>query len=165
MQPTFRRRKFRLLRPALQIRLMVAFGGIALLALGLQFLLFQRAIGEAALAMHGSDAAVVEELAGDLVTTLLVSIGVLLPAVVAVGTSVVLRFVGPLYRFETYLREVLAGRDPGALRLRQGDDLQDLAGLIDRVAEPLRAHNADARRDAANTSAASATDADERRAA
>jgi hypothetical protein len=138
MQPTFRRRKFRLLRPALQIRLMVAFGGIALLALGLQFLLFQRAIGEAALAMHGSDAVVVERLAGDLVTTLLVSIGVLLPAVVAVGTSVVLRFVGPLYRFETYLREVLAGRDPGSLRLRRGDDLQDLAGLIDRVAEPVR---------------------------
>ena len=142
MTPPYRRRKFRLLDPGLQLRLMVAFGGIALLALLLQFLLFQHAIGQAAVVMQGSDGAVVERLADSLATTLVISIGVLLPAVFAVGTSVVLRFVGPLYRFKRWLEDVLAGRDPGALKLRDGDDLQDLAKLIDRVATERREANA-----------------------
>lgn len=142
MTPPYRRRKFRLLEPGLQLRLMVAFGGIALLALLLQFLLFQHAIGEAAVAMQGSDTAVVERLTRELQTTLLISVGVLLPAVFAVGTSVVLRFVGPLFRFRRWLDEVLAGRDPGPLKLRPGDDLQDLAQLIDRAAAERREANA-----------------------
>jgi len=146
MSSHYRRRKFRLLTPRLQLRLMAGFGGIALLALVLQFLLFQHAIGEAAVVMQGSDTAVVDRLTGELQTTLLISVGVLLPAVFAVGTSAVLRFVGPLFRFKKWLEEVLDGKDPGALKLRPGDDLQDLAQLIDRIAAERRAANARADR-------------------
>ncbi|MEZ5977754.1 MAG: hypothetical protein R3F34_06005 [Planctomycetota bacterium] len=138
MTPQYRRRRFRLLRPALQLRLMAAFGGVALLMLGLQFMLFYRALGDAATRMSSTDATVVKDLSSSLVQTLLVSALVLLPAVLAVGTSVVLRFVGPLYRFENFLKEVLAGRDPGPCRLRNGDDLQELCELIDKVARPMR---------------------------
>lgn len=117
---------------------MAAFGGVALLMLGLQFMLFYRALGDAATRMTSADANVVAELSSALVETLYISMGVLLPAVLAVGTSVVLKFVGPIYRFERFLEDVLAGRDPGPCRLRDGDDLQELARLIDEVARPAR---------------------------
>lgn len=142
MKPSYRRRKFRLLRPALQLRLMAAFGSIGLLALGLQFLLFYRAVGEASLEMGSADAAVIEELSTQLLIGLFASVAILLPLVLAIGTSIVLRFVGPIYRFETWIGQVLRGEDPGPCRLRKGDDLVELCALIDTLGAQRRAANA-----------------------
>ncbi|QDU83367.1 hypothetical protein Pla163_04660 [Planctomycetes bacterium Pla163] len=142
MKNSYKRRRFRLLRPGLQLRLMAAFGGIGLLALGLQFLLFYRAVGQASLALNSSDAAVIEDLTRSLIVGLAVSAGLLLPLVLAIGTSVVLRFVGPIYRFEVWIAQVLRGEDPGPCRLRRGDHLVELCALIDAVAAPMRASNA-----------------------
>lgn len=142
MKNSYKRRRFRLLRPGLQLRLMAAFGGIGLLALGLQFLIFYRAVGEASLALNSSDAAVIEELSSSLFVGLAISAGLLLPLILAIGTSIVLRFVGPIYRFETWIGLVLRGEDPGPCRLRRGDDLNELCALIDAVALPMREANA-----------------------
>lgn len=142
MKPTYRRRRFRLLRPALQMRLMIAFGSVGLLALGLQFLLFYRALGEASLAMTSADAALVDELSKQLLIGLAASVAMLVPLVLAIGTSLVLRFVGPVYRFETWIGQVLRGEDPGPCRLRKGDDLIELSALIDALGAERRAANA-----------------------
>lgn len=142
MKPTYKRRRFRLLRPALQMRLMAAFGGVGLLALGLQFLLFYRVVGDAALASGSADAAVVQELSSNLLTSLFVSVAVLLPLVLAIGTSFVLRFIGPIYRFEMWIGQVLRGEDPGPCRLRKNDELMELAALIDTLGEERRLRNA-----------------------
>lgn len=168
MKPTYKRRRFRLLRPALQLRLMAAFGGVGLLALGLQFLLFYRAVGEASLASGSADAAVVKEISSSLLVSLFASIAVLLPLVIAIGTSFVLRFVGPIYRFEMWIGQVLGGGDPGPCRLRTGDELQELGALIDALGEERRRANAeDTSEDASGPlrTVADAGDEKERRAA
>jgi len=167
MKPTYRRRRFRLLRPALQLRLMAAFGSVGLLALGLQFLLFYRAVGEASLHMRSADAAVIEELSSQLIVGLVASVAMLLPLVLAIGTSIVLRFVGPVYRFETWIGQVLRGEDPGPCRLRDGDDLVELCALVDALGAEKRARNAEeaAKDDATADEAPSTEQHEERRAA
>lgn len=40
------------------------------------------------------------------------------------------KFAGPLYRIEHILRKVKEGEFPHSIRIRRGDDLQELAGLL-----------------------------------
>ena len=70
---------------------------------------------------------------------------IFLPLTYAVGILTTFRIAGPLYRFETFLNQVLAGEKPERFRLRKGDELQDFADLLNAVTEPLRLKDAETR--------------------
>jgi hypothetical protein len=132
------RRRFRIIRPKLQLRLILSFVGISALALLLQYVLFVRVAVEIASRRADAGVAPLEDIGVELFTVFCVSFFVMLPLTVFVGVLVTHRFAGPVYRFEKYLGEVIAGAKPADCRLRQGDDLQELCALINRATEPLR---------------------------
>jgi hypothetical protein len=136
------KRRIKLIQPRLQLRLVGTFCGLTLLALGLQLLVFLQAISRIAEELpadHG--------LLMDAVPTLVwqstgLALLVVLPLVLFVGVIVTFRIAGPLYRIEKHLCSLIAGEDPGECRLRKGDELQNLCGLVNRATEEVRLRNA-----------------------
>jgi hypothetical protein len=57
---------------------------------------------------------------------------------IVVGLYFSHKLAGPLYRFKLELGRIAAGHDPRPLRLRQGDDFQDVAEELNRALAQLR---------------------------
>lgn len=133
------RRRIRLIRPRLQLRLMSAFFGVALLALSLQYLVFQRTLSELALELPNDGAVLTVETNARLGWTFILSVGLLAPAMFVVGLLLTHRIAGPIYRFEEFLKSVIAGRMREECRIRKGDEFQDLCDLINRATADARA--------------------------
>ncbi len=131
-QPKFKRR-IKLIKPRLQVRLISAFAVVATISLLLQYLLVAQRLSWTAASLPMGGQYLMEETPGILISVLAISFAVLFPLTFAIGVIVTFRVAGPVYRFESYLREVAAGKDPGVLRLRDGDELQHLCGLINEV--------------------------------
>jgi hypothetical protein len=72
----------------------------------------------------------------------LITLGLVAPLSLIVGVLTTFRVVGPLYRFRIYLRQLVAGKDPGPCRIRQGDELQDFCDLLNDATTPVREFNA-----------------------
>jgi len=135
--PPYRRRR-KLIQPGLQLRLTFTFVGISALSLLLQFVLFANAITNLALELPRDGAVVMERSSGLLGSVLLVSFLVFLPLTFGIGVLATFRIAGPVYRFKAFLSAVLRGERPPDFHLRKGDELQDLAELMNVVTEPLR---------------------------
>ncbi|HVS17179.1 MAG TPA: hypothetical protein VMT18_01175 [Planctomycetota bacterium] len=133
-----KRRLLRLVQPRLQIRLMLAFGGVAATGLLLQYLLFTLVLTRAAESLPRDGLLLLDQLGEVLLTILVGSFLVLLPLVGLVGVLATRRWAGPLFRFERFLRELAEGRRPDDIRLRDGDELTGFADLLNRVTAPLR---------------------------
>ncbi len=135
------KRRIRLVRPRLQLRLIASFTGVALLALALQYMVFLRVLAETALALPNDGPALMTQVTGRLGLVFVVTALVLLPATFVVGLMVTHRIVGPIYRFERYLAQVIARETTEPCRLRQGDELNELCELINGATAPLRARD------------------------
>jgi hypothetical protein len=132
------RRRQKLIKTGIQLRLSGIFAGLSVVCLLTQWLLFSSLLANAA-----SDLPVGGEYLLDLIPTLLYrSIGfsllIALPLTLMVGVLETFRITGPIHRFETYLREVIRGTQLGPCKIRKGDALDDLCGLINEATEPLR---------------------------
>jgi hypothetical protein len=124
--------------PRLQLRLTFLFVGLTALALLLQYLLFLASLSRASIEAPGDGSLLFAE-AGRLAwSALLPTALVVLPVTFAVGVLAMYRVAGPIYRFERFLESVARGERPRDCRLRQGDHLQELCGLLNRATEPLR---------------------------
>jgi hypothetical protein len=134
-------RRDRLVRPRLQLRLILAFLGVAVMALLLQFVLFASVISTAASELPQDGQILLERTTGLSITIFLVSLGVLLPLCFFVGVLVTFRVAGPLYRFEKYLESVARGEDPGTCRIRKGDDLQELCAVLNAAMDRVRSRD------------------------
>ncbi|MCE9596321.1 MAG: hypothetical protein K8S98_19180 [Planctomycetes bacterium] len=135
--PVYRRR-FRIVRPTLQLSLILSFIGVSTLALLLQYTLFVRVALSIAADRAEGNVPQLDAVGGDLMKVLAVSFVVMLPLTLLVGILVTHKFAGPIYRFEVYLKQVIAGEKPADCRLRKGDELQSLCDLINTATEPLR---------------------------
>lgn len=133
MQEKKFKRRIKLIKPRLQVKLITAFTCVAGLALLLQYLLVAQRLSWTAARLPAGGQYLMEELPGILLGVLAVSFAVLFPLTFAIGVIVTFRVAGPVYRFEQYLTEVTQGKDPGVLRLRDGDELQGLCHLINEV--------------------------------
>jgi len=133
------RRQFRLILPKLQWRLIGAMSAVAALALLVQYTLFVRSMLEIASELPHDGDLLVEQSAATLGWVLLLSLAILLPVLFFMAVAVSHRFCGPIYRFEKYLGAVVEGVERGECRLRTGDDLQELCGLINRATASARA--------------------------
>lgn len=132
------RRRFRIIRPSLQLRLILTFIGISAFALLLQYTLFARFAVELTTVQAASDGLPLEDIGARLMQIFLVSFVAMLPPTFVIGVLATHKFAGPIYRFEVYLKQVIAGEKPADCRLREGDELKDLCELINRATEPLR---------------------------
>ncbi|MBD3380492.1 MAG: HAMP domain-containing protein [Candidatus Omnitrophica bacterium] len=61
----------------------------------------------------------------------------LVPLVLFVGLVLSNRIAGPIYRIKRYLSKVAGGAYSGQLKLRHKDELQDLAEVINQLADKL----------------------------
>lgn len=134
----FRKRRSKLVNPALQLRLVFVFAGISLLSLLLQALFFMSRLSAQASTMTEGGDVLITALPSLLLETLLVSACVFLPLLLAVGVLTTFRIAGPLYRFQQFLEAVRDGAQSAPCRLRRDDELQDLCTLINEVTAPLR---------------------------
>jgi len=129
-------------KPGLQLRLTLVFLLTACAALLVQFVLLNRLLVLLARRLPDQADVLTEEWPSMLVTTLGLSIALMVPFTVGVGVLSTFRVAGPLYRFETYMRAILRGEDPGPCRIRSGDYLQDFCGLLNQLVTTLRTPSA-----------------------
>jgi hypothetical protein len=133
----FRRRQ-RLIQPRLQLKLVLSFVGLSVLALAMQFLLLAASMARIAAELPQDGPVLMQELPGHLMWILALSFLICLPLTFCVGVLVTFRIAGPLHRIEQYLRSILRGERPGECRVRKGDELQELCVLVSQVTQPLR---------------------------
>lgn len=137
-------RRIKLIQPRLQLRLILSFFAISLLALLLQLLLFVCSLAELASDLQVEGPILLERITPQVVSIFLFTIGLLVPLTLIVGTLLTFRIAGPLYHFEKFLGEVIRGEKPEDCRLRQGDQLVELCDLLNRATAPLRARENEA---------------------
>ncbi len=131
-------RRDRLVRPRLQLRLILAFLAVAMIALLLQFVLFASVLTTAASDLPQDGQILLERTTGLSLTILVISMGVLLPLCFFVGVLATFRVAGPIYRFEKHLETIARGIDPGPCRIRKGDDLQDFCATFNAALTRMR---------------------------
>lgn len=145
------KRRKKLIQPRLQLRLILAFFGVASLALILQFTLFTTTLTQLASELPSEGALLVERIPSHTLWVLGISFLVLMPLTFFVGVLVTFRVAGPLYRFDQHLKAIARGEDPGECRIRKGDELQDFCQTLNAAIGVLRAARTraldDARRD------------------
>ncbi len=61
------------------------------------------------------------------------------PIMCACGILITFRVAGPAYNFQEHFKKIIRGEDPGPCRLRERDEFQELAGLINEAVDVLRA--------------------------
>ena len=144
--PRFRRRQ-KLVKPGIQLRLAGVFAGLSVLALMVQWLLFSSILTNAANRMPVGGEYLLDLMPTLLLRSVLFSLGVVLPLTMMAGIQATFRLTGPIYRFESYLRGVLQKTQLGPCKIRDGDALNELCGLINEVTEPLRRRTAETGQD------------------
>jgi hypothetical protein len=132
------RRRQKLIKPGIQLRLSAIFAGVSVLCLLIQWLLFSSLLAGAA-----RDLPVGSEYLLDVVPSLLYralgfSLLVALPLTLLAGVHATFGITGPIYRFESYLKEVIRGTQLGPCKIRKGDALGELCELINQATEPVR---------------------------
>lgn len=132
------RRSKKLIKPGIQLRLAGLFAGLSLLCLLLQWLTFSSLLSNAASEIPVGGDYLLDLVPGLLFRSLLISGLVALPLTLLVGVHATHRLTGPIYRFETYLREVARGTQLGPCRIREGDAFSELCAQINAATEPIR---------------------------
>lgn len=135
-QPYVRRKK--LIKPWLQLRLTGVFVGLTALSLLLQFVLFTNVLNETAVGLPNDGPIVLQATNRITIKVLAVSFLLFLPLTLSIGVLCTFRIAGPIYRFEQFLGAVIRGERPQDFRLRKGDQLTELAALINEATRPLR---------------------------
>jgi hypothetical protein len=135
------KRRIKIIRPRLQMKLTLTFVGLTLLGLMLQFMVFLRTMTSLAVSLPSDHDVLMDAVPEVLIQSLLLTFCVVLPLTFLVGVLLTFRIAGPVYRFETYLKQLLRGENPGECRLRQGDELEELCGLLNQATQSLREKN------------------------
>ena len=132
------KRKSSLIKPGLQLNLVVYFLAATILSLVLQFTLFAWRIVETSHNLVADGNALMADLPDILVDVFLLSFGLLVPLTLMIGIVTTFRTAGPIHRFETFLRGVSLREHPRPCSLRKEDQLHDFCDLLNRATEPLR---------------------------
>lgn|GEM_PF-626879 len=139
------KRTKRLINSGLQLKLILTFVGLACVASLFEVILLNRAVTFVAAQMPRDGGILLAELPGVLRTSVLLCLGVLVPVTIGVGLVLTHRIAGPIYRFETYLRSIVAGEHIGRCKVREGDELQDFCELLNEAVSTLRTEAREAR--------------------
>jgi hypothetical protein len=138
------RRRQKLIKPGIQLRLSGVFAGLSVLCLVIQWLLLSSMLANAAHKMPVGGDYLLDLIPSLLFRSLLFSLVIALPLTMLVGVQSTFRITGPIYRFESFLKEVIRGKQLGPCKIRKGDLLGDLCELINGATEPQRRRAAEA---------------------
>lgn len=141
------RRRIKLIKPRLQLRMIGSFLGLCTLGLLAQTLVLGSLLLQTSADLPIGGAYLARELPTLLLRAGLLSLGLLMPALLLIGTHITFRIAGPLFRFERHLAEVARGKWPEPCRLRKGDDLQEMCSLINRALDSAREQGEEAARE------------------
>ena len=133
------KRSRRLIKPRLQLYMVVAFTGIAAIAFLLQAVYLAMKLSSLATALPTGATCSKPRSRRSCSSRSGCRSSVLLPLIVAVGVLVTFRVAGPVYRFEKWLEAIAKGEDPGPCRIRRGDQLHELCDRLNQAVEALRA--------------------------
>ena len=139
--PRFKRRR-KLIKPGLQLRLTGIFLGFAILCFLLQGIYVAERLANTSVVLPTGSAEVIDLAPGLLASVLLASFLLFTPILTAVGVLVTFKVAGPVYRFETFLRDVAGGSQVDECRIRKGDELQELCEAINAATAEQRERNA-----------------------
>ena len=129
------RRKRKLVRPDLPVRGILFALGLALGTVVVQAITMTFVLHRVATKAPNDGPAILQELPGLSTWSAIATFVLLAPMVLALTLNATHRFAGPIFRIEQYLKAVVDGRDPGELKLRSGDKLQDVAELVAEAIE------------------------------
>jgi nitrogen fixation/metabolism regulation signal transduction histidine kinase len=130
-------RKKKLVRNDIQLKLALTFTLLTSMALVLQFMLFLATMTGKGLDESGLGRAHAEIVDATLMALALSAV-VVLPLTLMVGILATHRFAGPIVAFRNFLEAIARGDKPQDMRLRKGDQLQDLCELLNRATAPMR---------------------------
>ena len=137
MGAAFRRRQ-KLVKPGVQLRLVLTFAGCAAVALFLQFLFLGARLTQAVAEVQGPSGDLAEQVPRMLLEVLAVSLIVCMPVLICLGVLLTHRIAGPIHRCELFLMNVAAGKQIGPCKIRKGDELQSLVDAVNEATAPLR---------------------------
>ena len=138
MVPTKQKRRVKIIKPRLQLKLVGIFVGLTALSVLLQSVLLADRLTELSTTIPAGGEYLIEVIPGIVLEILLLTFGVVLPLIFAVGVLVTHRIAGPVYRFEQHLASIARGEEVGTCRIRAGDELQELCDLINRAVETMK---------------------------
>jgi len=133
------RRKKKLILPGLQLKLVGAFLAAAGASVLVQSVMLVYALTSLAREAPNDMLLIMDRIPAITGTILLLTFVIMVALTVCTGIVVTFRIAGPIYRFEQYLKQVIAGERPPDCRLRKGDELMHLCELINLATAPLRA--------------------------
>jgi hypothetical protein len=131
------RRTRKLIQPRLQLKLVLSFLGLTVLALTLQSLLLGALLAHLAAELPQDGTHLLQALPSLLTSTILLSLSVCLPLTFCVGVILTFRVAGPLYRMEQYLRQLARGETSSPCRIRREDELQEFCAVLNEATAPL----------------------------
>lgn len=144
-------RKQKLIKSGLQMRLIMAFLALGIVAALFQVLLLNYSVMEMARDMAVESDQLMARLAGILTRNLLITLGVLTPLMLTFGVLITFRVAGPIWRFERYLESVARGEEIGPCGIRKRDELHDLCDRINAAVEYLRSQGEDSSEESSET--------------
>jgi len=132
-------RKQTLVKRELQLRMVMQCGAVVALAILVQSLLIAFVLSRLAATLPNDGLLVHAAMPQVIFTGMLTSLALLAPFVFALGLRYSHRIAGPVYRMEQTLRRAIGSGEFASLRLREGDELQELAALLDQALSQLKA--------------------------
>lgn len=155
---THRIRKRKLINSSLQLKLITTFLLVACVASLFQVLLLNRSLLSLARSMDSNGEVVLAQMPEMLFNNLLLTMVVLIPVMLVVGTLVTHRVAGPLYRFERHFESIADGEEVRPCKIRKGDELQGLCSKINAAVDRLQLEAGDAKQESNLHSLAGAHD-------
>ena len=130
-------RKKKLVKSRLQLRMTAVFLAVACSASMFQVVLLNWSLLRFSEQFGVQTELLLEGLPKLLLTNLVLSLVVLVPAMLYFGIQVTHRIAGPIYSFERHLDQIIAGERPNPVQLRDTDELQELCEKLNRAVDAL----------------------------
>lgn len=140
-----RKRRIKLVRPGLQLRLVLTLVGVSALAMLMQTVLLGWQLTSLANELPAAGGELAERLPTLLVRVFVLSSVLFLPLLYWVGVQKTFRVAGPVSKLEAHLAAVRDGAVTEPCRIRRTDELQELCVLVNEAlaAVAARAGSAD----------------------
>jgi hypothetical protein len=127
----------KIIKPRLQWKLMLLFASLAAISVMVQTTAMATTMGFLSGDLPHDGEVLLGRVQNLLVINLVGTLLVVLPLHLLIGRLVTFKIAGPLYRFETYLRQIAAGERPGPCRIRKDDELQEFCRVLNAAVKPL----------------------------